>query len=416
MNDKNGIKLQQLSYMDLENIRNSWNGEISIFGTGKLGTGEAYELLLTAGIRVDFFLDNNIEPNRKIVDGICTKSIDYLYSNSKDIYVFVCMGKKSQKEVIQQLNEHNIEFYYLIDSEVILQIIASIEFANEDIKKKYELFCDSELFLRKRFKTKVGYELDLEKPKTFNQKLQWLKLYNCNPLYTELVDKYQFKQYITAHFGHEYVFDTLGIWDNYDDIDFDKLPSKFVLKCTHDSGSVVLIDDKNEINHDNNRMFFKNKLNINYYWAGREWPYKNAGRHIICEPYMCDPDKMIDYKFMCFNGEPKLVFTCTERFESSGLKVTFFDMNWNKMDFERHYPKSKKVIHQPKNFDKMKDFATIISKDIPFVRVDFYEIEGRLYFGEMTFFPGGGMEEFTPIEWDYILGEWIKLPERKFSE
>lgn len=404
------------SYKEIELIKNTWNGKFAIFGAGRFGTKTGYDFLSAAGIGICCFFDNNITPNTEIRNGICTKSIDYLYTNAESIYIFICVSKRFQNEVIKQFNKHNINHFSIIDSEKILHIVDSIDGANDDIKKQYALWYDSELFLKRLFKTVVGYDLDFNNPKTFNQKLQWLKLYNCNPNYSNLVDKYRFKQYVSERFGNEYIFETLGLWDKYDDIDFDKLPNRFVLKCTHDSGSVVLVENKNLIDHEKCKEFFDEKLSINYYWAGREWPYKNASRYIICEPYMCEPDKMIDYKFMCFNGVPKLVFTCTERFEKSGLKVTFFDMDWKRMDFERHYPKSKKNIQKPLNFNKMIEFASKVSENIPFVRVDFYEIEGKLYFGEMTFFPGGGMEEFTPIEWDYKLGEWIQLPERKICE
>lgn len=270
---------------------------------------------------------------------------------------------------------------------------------------------DDESYLRRKYKACVGKELNLDSPKTFNEKLQWLKLHDRKPEYTMMVDKYAVRTYIADTIGEEYLIPLLGVWDNPDDIDFDALPNQFVLKCNHDSGGLVVCKDKNKLDFN----FAKNKLvrclKRNYYWSGREWPYKDIKPKIIAEKYMEDniTHELIDYKFMCFNGVVKCGFTCSERFTDSGLKVTFFDKDWNVMPFERHYPVSKNPPKKPINYDKMIQFSEQLSKGIPFVRVDFYEINGQLYFGELTFYPGGGFEEFTPEEWDYKLGDFLKL-------
>lgn len=260
--------------------------------------------------------------------------------------------------------------------------------------------------------------VNLKNPQTFNEKLQWLKLYNRNPAYTMLVDKYEVKKYIEETIGKEYVIPTLGIYSSFDEIDFDKLPNQFVIKCTHDSGGVVVCKDKTKLDINAARKKINKSLKNNFFYIGREWPYKNVKPRIIIEQYLDDHknEDLNDYKFMCFNGKVKCSFVCSGRRSEDGLKVTFFDLDWHKMPFERHYPYSKKEIEQPKNYRKMIELSEKIAKDLPFARIDFYEVESKVYFGEITFFPGNGTEEFTPEKYDYLLGSWIKLPERNKYE
>ena len=269
-----------------------------------------------------------------------------------------------------------------------------------------------EKYLKKMCDVRLGYKLNLQNPRTFNEKLQWLKLHNQKTEYITMVDKYDVKKYVADIIGEEYIIPTLGVWNSFEEIDFDKMPNQFVLKCTHDSGGLVICKDKKELDLIKAEKKITKSLHNNYYFYGREWPYKNVKPRIIAEPYMEDNKvhELIDYKFMCFNGEVKCSFTCSERFSQEGLKVTFFDNDWKVMPFERHYPSSKNPPQKPLNFNKMLEFATKLSRGIPFVRVDFYEINGLLYFGELTFFPGNGFEEFTPLEWDYKMGSWLKLP------
>ena len=270
-------------------------------------------------------------------------------------------------------------------------------------------------YLKKLFKYRMKEELDLDNPISFNQKIQWLKLYDRNPKYTQLVDKYEVKNYIDDVLGQGYTFPTLSVWDRFEDIDFEKLPEKFVLKCTHDSGGVVICTDKKYFDKKKAKMKLNWSLKRNYYINSREWPYKNVKPRIIAEPFMSDDSgkELNDYKFMCFDGKVKSIFTCTDRYEKDGLKVTFFDTDWNKMPFERHYPIDKKDIGKTYSYDEMIRIAEKLSTGIPFVRIDFYEINKKPYFGEMTFYPGSGLEEFTPRKWDDVLGNWIKLPSKR---
>ena len=267
-------------------------------------------------------------------------------------------------------------------------------------------------YLKRQFRKKVGYPLNLYNPQTFNEKLQWLKLHDRNPLYTKMVDKYEAKKYVADIIGEEYIIPTLGVWDNFDEIDFDKLPNQFVLKCTHDSGSIAICKDKAAFDKKAARKKLERGLRYNYYYAGGfEWPYKNVKPRIIAEKYMVDESHkdLTDYKFMCFNGNVQCSFTCTGRNMDNGLHVTFYDRAWQKLPFARHYPVEGSAMPQPVNYGKMVELAEKLSAPLKFARIDFYEINGKIYFGEITFFPGNGMEEFSPEEWDYKIGSWIQL-------
>ncbi len=271
-----------------------------------------------------------------------------------------------------------------------------------------------ESFLKLSYRAHLGNKLDLDNPKTFNEKLQWLKLHDRNPKYNEFVDKQLVKEYIAKEIGAEYVIPTFGVWNSVEEIEFDKLPKQFVLKCTHDSGSIIVCKDKDNFDIDGAKKKLSQKMKKNLFWWGREWPYKDLTPRIIAEKYMTDNgEELADYKLMCFNGRVKCSFVCSDRFSDKGLHVTFFDREWRVLPFERHYPSVKEGLPQPVNYDKMIELAEKLSKGIPFVRVDFYESEGKIYFGEMTFFPGCGWEDFSPKEWDAEVGSWLKLPKNK---
>ena len=277
--------------------------------------------------------------------------------------------------------------------------------------KSFGSLLSDRAYLKLKYRLSMGKKLNLKNPQSFNEKIQWLKLNDRNPEYTVMVDKYLVRQYIADKLGEEYLIPLLGVWDDPDEIDFDALPDKFVLKCNHNSGTGMYIcKDKSSMDIDKVKKELRRGLKQNYYLHGREWPYKNVPRKIIAEQYMEDNSGDIaDYKFMCFNGNVKCSFVCSDRFSDKGLHVTFLDRDWNVMPFERHYPSVKEGLPKPQNYEKMIEFAEILAKDIPFVRVDFYEVNGQIYFGELTFYPGSGMEEFTPEKWDCTIGSWIKL-------
>ena len=277
----------------------------------------------------------------------------------------------------------------------------------------YDYMDDAE-YLKKKFHALLGYELDLDNPKTFNEKMQWLKLYDRKPEYVRMVDKYEAKKYVSDIIGEEYIIPTFSCWNTVSEINWNKLPKQFVLKATHDSGGIVICKDKDSLDKNRSVKNLKKSLKRNYYLRHREWPYKDVPKKIIAEKYIAEENKdLIDYKFMCFNGECKCIFTGSDRYSEDGLKVTFYDRDWNILPFERHYPARKVPEKKPEKLKEMILLAEKLAKDIPFVRVDFYLVKNHIYFGEITFFPGSGFEEFTPFEWDKKLGEWLELPKKK---
>lgn len=279
-----------------------------------------------------------------------------------------------------------------------------------DIKFHYnKLFVSDEKFIKKNFKKKFNKNINLENPITFNEKIQWLKLNWRDDIASKCADKYSVREIIKNTIGEEFLNELYGVYDDVDEIDIDKLPEKFVLKGTHGSGFNIICKNKYDIDWDKEKKIMKKWLKTNYYFRGREWVYKNIKPRIICEKYLEgeNGEPPIDYKFMCFNGEPKFSFVCLERFDE--LKIDFYDNNWNKMKFSRKYPNSDYEIPKPKLYDEMIEISKTLSKKFPFVRVDLYEVNGKIYFGELTFFPGNGMEEFSPNEYDEIVGKYIKL-------
>ena len=284
----------------------------------------------------------------------------------------------------------------------------------KDVLKK---ILPDKLFLNIYYKKIIGKKLNLKNPQTFNEKLQWLKLYDRKDVYTTMVDKYEVKKYVANIIGEEYIIPTLGIYDKFEDIDFNKLPNQFVMKCTHDSGSTIICKDKNEFNIDEAKKKINKCLKHNYYYSFREWPYKNVKPRIIIEKFMKSNEiGLRDYKIMCFNGKVKCSFVCLNRYSSEGLNIDFFDLEWKKMPFKRHYENSKEKIEKPINYELMINLSEKISEKSEFMRVDWYEIDQKLYFGEITFFPGAGFEEFEPEEYDKILGDMLELPKTKIGE
>lgn len=268
-------------------------------------------------------------------------------------------------------------------------------------------------YLKWNYWANLRKRLNLKNPKTFNEKLQWLKLYDRKPIYTTMVDKYAAKDYVAERIGEEYIIPTLGVWDSFDDIDFDSLPDQFVLKCTHDSGTFIICRDKTTFDQESAKERLARALKRDYYSQSREWPYKNVKPRIIAEKYMEDTvtGELRDYKFFCFNGIPKILFVATERQSvDSETKFDFFDMDFNHLDVRNGHPNAKTPPSKPACFEEMKRLAKILSADIPHLRVDFYEINGRVYFGELTFYHWSGLVPFDPPHWDVTFGEWIELP------
>ena len=268
-------------------------------------------------------------------------------------------------------------------------------------------------YLKLRFRASMGKKLNLKNPQTFNEKLQWLKLYDRKPIYTTMVDKYEVKKYVAEKLGEEYIIPTLGVWDNFDDIDFDKLPDQFVLKCTHDSGGLVICKDKSKLDKCKAKLKIEKSLKHDYFKWGREWPYKDVKPRIIAEEYMEDNTlhELRDYKFFCFGGQVACYKVDFDRFIEH--HANYFDRDGYLLEFGEVVcpPVYDRQIELPKTLPKMIEFAEKLSNEIPFLRADFYDVNGQVYFGELTFFPASGMGEFVPQEWDLKLGEWIHIPQ-----
>ncbi len=282
------------------------------------------------------------------------------------------------------------------------------------IQKCPDRMSDS-FFLKTRWQLAMGYKLDMKNPQTFNEKLQWLKLYDHNPVYVKLVDKIAVKEWVSEKIGTQYVIPTIAVYNNADEIDLDKLPNQFVLKCNHDSGSVVLCKDRENFNFEEAKTKLSAALNVNYYRSEREWAYKYIEPKIIAEKYMEDENSsdLPDYKYFCFNGKVEALFIATERQNlSTETRFDFFDTNFNHIEVTNYHPNADVLPSKPKNFEKMIKLAEVLSEGFPEVRVDFYEVNGKVYFGEMTFYHFAGIYPFNPISFDRYLGNQIILPKK----
>jgi len=275
-------------------------------------------------------------------------------------------------------------------------------------------FIPDKPYLEMSYFIRTGRKLNLKNPKRYCEKMQWTKLYDRRPEYTNMVCKYEAKKHIANIVGDEYIIPTLGVWDSFDEIDFDKLPDSFVLKCTHDSGGLVICKDKSKLDMEEARKKITKSLKTNYYTVAREWPYKNVKKRIIAEEIIEDVETgyLKDYKFFCFDGEVKCLYVTSNRGLPGGLRMDYFDTDWNHLPIN-HYKYPHNDIDRPKkpeNFDKMLEIAKELSKGIPHVRVDLYNISGKIYVGELTLFIDGGFREMTPDKYNEIFGDWIKLP------
>jgi len=270
---------------------------------------------------------------------------------------------------------------------------------------------NDKLYLKLLFEYKLNTKLNLTEPKTFNEKLQWLKLNDRKENYITMVDKYEAKNYVAKIIGKDHIIPTLGIYNSFNEIDFSTLPNQFVIKCTHDSGGLFIVKDKSKLNINEAKNVINKCLEKNYYYEGREWPYKNVKPRIIIEKYMSNNnEELIDYKIHNFNGIPKIILVCKDRYTDTGLTEDFFDTNWNHLDIKRPgHDNSENDIPRPDKLDEMLKLSEKLAKNIPFTRIDFYVIDSKVYFGEITFYPASGFSSFVPTEWDDKLGSWLLL-------
>ena len=266
------------------------------------------------------------------------------------------------------------------------------------------------IYIKLLFRGYMGYRLNLKNPRTFNEKLQWLKIYDRNPRYTDLVDKIRAKEIVGDIIGKQHIVPIYGQWDSATDIPFDLLPEQFVLKCNHDQGSVILIHDKEQVHREEITATLTQKLSRGVFCGTREYPYKNIKPRVFAEEYL--GGNIVDYKFYCFNGVPRFLYCGQGLTEDHSLKIDFYDLEWQLMPFYRTDYKRLGKIHKPERFSEMIDIATKLSKGVPFVRIDLFEVNNQVYFSEFTLCPASGLMPFVPKEYDRIVGEWLELPSR----
>ena len=296
----------------------------------------------------------------------------------------------------------------LTDPEFRFSVLSSKGFYNK---------LSDEKFVRKKWKLMYGRDINLDNPQTLCEKLQWLKLYYRKPEFTSMVDKYEAKQIVSKQLGVEHVIPTLGVWDSVDDIDFDSLPDKFVLKPTHDSGGLIICRDKSKLDIPKAKQKLEKSLARDYYLNLREWPYKRVKRRIMAEPLIEELGKpeSIEYKTTCFNGKIGFVTICSgiAHAEYEQRQNDHFDKDFNKMDWYVNYRPAKVTPKKPEQWDEIIRFSEALAKDIPYLRVDTYIVDGKILFGEMTFYTWGGFMHFEPEEWDLKLGAMLDLPKDK---
>ena len=280
----------------------------------------------------------------------------------------------------------------------------------------YLNFLSDKAFLKLMFRVRMGKKLDLKNPQTYNEKLQWLKLYDRKYKYTEMADKYAVKKYVSDIIGEKYVVPLLGVWDSVEDVDFDKLPEKFVLKATHNSGGIVICRDKTTLDIETVKNKLSTILKKNYFSYLREWPYKNVKPRIIAEKLMENSKQKENtnlnvYKIFCFNGKPEIIQTI-QNDKTPDETIDYFDVSWKLLDLKQSFPNSKTPLEKPSTLEEMLSLAAKLSKGVAFLRVDFYDVDGEIYFSEFTFYSDSGMANFYPEEWDCKLGDLIVLPEK----
>lgn len=271
-------------------------------------------------------------------------------------------------------------------------------------------------YLNDLYKRKFGKPIDWDNPCTYSEKLQWLKAYYRDDSYPHLVDKVSVKELVSSKIGSEYLIPTIGVWNDFDSIDFNSLPDSFVIKCTHDSGGIVICDSKTHFNINDARRILNRGLRRKYYLNTREWPYAHVQPRLLAEPFMSDfeSNELKDYKFFCFNGEPKALFVATGR-QAGDTRFNFYDLDFNLLPFTNGHENSDEPIEKPKDFELMIEIARKLSEGIPHVRVDLYQSRDGVKFGEMTFFHWSGLMPFDPPCWDITFGDWLALPEKNWD-
>ena len=321
-------------------------------------------------------------------------------------------------KIFEKKKEDNRRTFYIFGKKVLSYKKKQSKYDKIYAKRFKGLTRQEERYiLEVQFERMAGYKLNLDNPQTFNEKIQWLKHNYRDPLMTKCADKVRVREYIKEKIGEDYLIPCLGVYNSPEEIDFDKLPDRFVLKVNWGSGQNIIVKDKSKLNTEEVKEKLKNwmKPESNHYFNFLEWVYKDIEPKIITEKYIEQMDgNLIDYKFFCNCGKPVFLFLGIDRFIDT--KFNFYDLNWNLLPVKNHYKNCTREIPKPKNFEKMLQISEKLSVDFPFVRVDLFEIENKIYFGELTFYHFNGTEPFEPFKWDYKFGELIELQKRSNNE
>lgn len=415
-----GKKPQSITYQFRDTYFPKEQERSRIAGTAFSSILEAYWNFGFVGIFIVYFLF-----------GILLIAIEKLLVRKNEFYLlfyfalaptFITFHRSDMGDVINAifLKSLVIVFVYLLyqifknENNAIHKFIKKLFF--KIINCKIFNFISDEMYLNLKYALNFEKKLDLSEPKTFNEKLQWLKINNRNSLYTDMVDKYNVRKIVEEKIGEKYLTNLFGVYNNFNEIDFDFLPKEFVIKCTHDSGGLIICKDKSTLDMKYARKKINDSLRNNFFYGSREWPYKNVIPKIIVEQYL--GDNLIDYRFYCFNGKIKLIYQYVNESSLDGTKpepkyCNIYDENWNLLPIRQAYPASTKKYKAPKKLDEMKKIAEKLAINIPFIRVDFYIVNEKVYFSELTFFPGAGFSKFYPKEKDMEIGTWLKLPNKE---
>jgi len=420
-----------MNYQEFETVGKQWQGKVCMFGAGLIGQTWGYDLALAAGFQINFFCDDHIPAGTALRDGILTITPEDLYTYKDAVLVLLTVSEKFQEEIRTQLTQNGITHILEMGDSFAQDIYFSLEKENDPVLlEKYKAFMDDSEYLKRRFQYVTGYPLDLECPKTFLEKMNWIKVHCRKKIYTQMADKVYAKTFVSSIIGQGYVVPSYGVWNSFDEIDFQCLPDQFVLKTNHDSGGIVICKDKSQFDKAAARKKLMNAMKYNYYLAGREWPYKDIEPRILAEQYLgsgsvySSPEEralgegpwnafgLLDYKVHCFQGKPMFIETIGSRdYKTHTAYETIYDFQWNEQNWGfGDYPRYKTALPKPSTLDEMYKCSKILSSGIGYIRIDWYEVQKELKFGELTMIPNSGYllynEDWTK-ESDLMLGSLI---------
>ena len=397
-----------MDYINFEKKCNQWKGKVCLYGAGLIGKTWGYDVIVATGLKPDFYCDKRYGKDDHI-NGLAFVDLNYLESIRESVLVFMTLKEEYQKEVKEELMRRGINNTVEMGDSFFQGFIHSIQNSGDEfLIKKYEHIVDDKKYIERRFEAIMGYKLNLDDPRTFNEKIQWLKLNDRKPVYTTLVDKATVKDYVARIIGYEHIIPTIGIWDRFEDIDFGSLPNQFVLKCTHDSGGIVICYDKTYFEYDLAKEKLNKCLDTDYYLMWREWPYKNVKPRIIAEPFF--DDSGMEYQknnTICYDDEPKIVEVDYGGFAERKRNV--YGLDWEKIDAVLGKYKNVKAGKKSKKIDEMIFIANSISKSMKLIKTDFYLIDDQLFFCELTFYQEFGLTETILERFGIDLNDLIRL-------